>query len=124
MAGQAASTAGPTSCTVADIALTRSGDKGAHANVGVWARTDAAYQLLLDQLTENAVARHFAQVCRGPVLRYELPNLRALNFVLHDALDGGGSSTARTDAQGKVYGTALSLMPVTLPDGASVEELA
>lgn len=110
-------------CTVADIALTRSGDKGAHANVGVWARTDAAYRILLEQLTEEVVAHHFARTCHGPVVRYELPNLRALNFVLHDALDGGGSSSLRSDAQGKVYGTALSLIPLTLPPGTSVKEL-
>lgn len=102
---------------VADIALTRSGDKGAHANVGVWARTDAAYEILRDQLTADVVARRFALVGRGRVLRYELANLRALNFVLLDSLDGGGSASLRSDAQGKVYGTALSLIPLTLPDG-------
>ncbi len=111
------------SCAVADIALTRSGDKGAHANVGVWARTDAAYRLLVDQLTEEVVARHFAAICKGPVIRYLLPNLRAMNFVLHDALGGGGSSSLRTDAQGKVYGTALSLIQLDLPDGTSAKEL-
>lgn len=110
-------------CTVGDIALTRSGDKGGNANVGVWTRTDEAYQILIDQLTEKVVARHFARICRGPVIRYELPNLRALNFVLHDALDGGGSASLRTDAQGKVYGTAISLIPLTLPEGLSIEEI-
>lgn len=112
-----------TDCTVGDIALTRSGDKGAHSNVGVWARTDAAYRILCDQLTAEVVAHHFAQLCRGPVVRYELPNLRALNFVLHHSLDGGGASSLRSDAQGKVHGTALSFIPVTLPQGTTAEEI-
>ncbi len=110
-------------CTVGDIALTRSGDKGSHSNVGVWARTDGAYRILADQLTEEVVARHFGRLCRGPVVRYELPNLKALNFVLHNSLDGGGASSLRSDAQGKVHGTALSLIPISLPEGVSAEEI-
>jgi hypothetical protein len=101
--------------TVGDVALTRSGDKGADANVGVWTHSERAYRLLVEQLTPEVVQRHFAAVCRGPVRRYELPNLRALNFVLGDALDGGGSSSLRTDAQGKLYGLAMALVPIEVP---------
>ena len=95
---------------VGDIAMARSGDKGADANVGVWARTDADYELLKQHLTAERVKEHFAAVCNGPVDRYELPKLRALNFILHDALDGGASASLRTDAQGKTYGNGLLLM--------------
>ena len=95
---------------VGDIAMARSGDKGADANVGVWARTDDDYELLRRQLTPAVVKAHFGALCRGDVDRYELPNLRALNFILHDALDGGASASLRTDAQGKTYGNGLLLL--------------
>ena len=85
---------------VGDIAMARSGDKGADANVGVWARTDEDYALLVEHLTPERVKAHFAAVCHGEVQRYELPKLRALNFMLRDALDGGASASLRTDAQG------------------------
>lgn len=104
------------SLTVADIALARSGDKGADANVGVWTRSAEAYALLRERLTTEVVKAHFAAVCHGGVTRYELPNLRALNFLLHDALGGGGSATLRTDAQGKVYSLAMGLIPLDVPD--------
>lgn len=99
---------------LADIARGRSGDKGAHANVGVWTDSDDRYSLLLRQLTTDRVKEHFGQLCRGPVRRYELPSLRALNFVLEDALDGGGPVSLRTDAQGKTY--ALWLLEMVLPE--------
>ena len=95
---------------VGDIAMARSGDKGADANVGVWARTDADYAVLREHLTAERVKAHFAAVCNGEVLRYELPKLRALNFILRDALDGGASASLRTDAQGKTYGNGLLLL--------------
>ena len=106
----------PVRCTVGDVAFTRSGDKGSSANVGVWTRSEAVYRLLVDQLTPERVRAHFATLIRGEVRRYELPNLQALNFVLLDALDGGGSKTLRSDAQGKTYGLALSLLPIEIPD--------
>jgi len=105
---------------VGDIALTRSGDKGADANVGVWAATDRAYELLRAALSEEAVGRHFAAVCHRPVRRYELANLRALNFVLPGALGEGGSTSLRSDAQGKIYGLALARMEIDVPDDAEV----
>jgi hypothetical protein len=101
---------------VGDIAMARSGDKGADANVGVWARTDEDYALLVSALTAERVKAHFAQVCNGDVLRFELPKLRALNFILRDALDGGASASLRTDAQGKTYGNGLLLLEI--PDRA------
>lgn len=95
-----------------DIAMARSGDKGADANVGVWVRTDADYEVLCRELTVERVKQHFAHVCNGDVLRYELPKLRALNFILRDALHGGASASLRTDAQGKTYGNGLLLMEI------------
>jgi hypothetical protein len=106
--------------TVGAIALTRSGDKGQDANIGVWARTDAAYQALRAALSEEAVAAHFAAVLSGSVRRYELPNLRALNFVLPGALGEGGSTSLRTDAQGKAFGLALARMEIEVPDDVAV----
>lgn len=93
-----------------DIAMARSGDKGADANVGIWTRTDEDYELIRTRLTADVVKAHFANVCKGEVVRYELPKLRALNFILGDALDGGGSASLRTDAQGKTYGNGLLLL--------------
>jgi hypothetical protein len=100
---------------VGEIAMARSGDKGADANVGVWARTDADYALLREHLTAERVKAHFAEVCNGDVQRYELPKLRALNFILRDALDGGASASLRTDAQGKTYGNGLLLLEIPDP---------
>jgi hypothetical protein len=99
-----------------DIALARSGDKGADANVGIWTRTDEDFELLRRHLTADVVKAHFANVCKGEVTRYELPKLRALNFILGDALDGGGSASLRTDAQGKTYGNGLLLLELEVED--------
>ena len=67
-------------------------------------------------MTRDSVARHFEGMIEGPVERFELPNLRALNFLLHGALDGGGTLSLKTDAQGKVYSTALLRMIIDVPD--------
>lgn len=99
-----------------DIAMARSGDKGADANVGIWTSTDADYELIRTRLTTDVVKAHFANVCKGDVVRYELPKLRALNFILGDALDGGGSASLRTDAQGKTYGNGLLLLELEVDD--------
>ena len=98
------------------FALARSGDKGAHANVGIWVHSDAAYDVIKAQLTTDRVSSHFAEVCRGTVTRYELPKLRALNFLLQDALDGGGTESLRSDAQGKVLSMGLLELLVDVPD--------
>lgn len=99
-----------------DIAHARSGDKGDTANVGVIALQPSWYPVLVKHLTRDAVARHFDGIIDGGVDRFELPNLRALNFLLHGALDGGGTLSLKTDAQGKVYSTALLRMELDVPD--------
>ncbi len=99
-----------------DIAIARSGDKGAGSNVGVMAKSPEIYEFLCKELTVERVQKHFAQINFGKVDRYELPNLRALNFLLHDSLGGGGTETQRTDAQGKVHGLALLHMELDIPD--------
>ena len=96
------------------LAHARSGDKGDTANVGVIALHPDLYPVLVRELTAARVARHFRDMA-GRVERFELPNLAALNFLLHDALDGGGTISLRTDAQGKVYSTAILRMEVRVP---------
>ena len=93
-----------------DIAHARSGDKGDTANVGVIALKPEWFPVLERELTEERVADHFRGMINGGVQRYVLPNLRALNFLLHGALDGGGTLSLKIDAQGKVYSTALLRM--------------
>jgi hypothetical protein len=99
-----------------EIAHARSGDKGDTANVGVIALDPKWYPLLAKYLTRDRVAQHFAGVITGGVDRYELPNLGALNFLLHGALDGGGTLSLKTDAQGKVFSTALLRLVLDVPD--------
>jgi hypothetical protein len=95
-----------------DIAHARSGDKGDTANIGLIALTPNYYPILVKQVTAARVARHFKGMITGPVERFELPNLHALNFLLHGALDGGGTISLKTDAQGKVFSTALLRMEI------------
>ena len=99
-----------------DIAHARSGDKGDTANVGVIALAPEWYPLIRDQLTLDRVRRHFTGVITGDVERYELPNLNALNFLLHGALGGGGTLSLKTDAQGKVFSTAMLRMVLDVPE--------
>jgi hypothetical protein len=99
-----------------DIAHARSGDKGNTANVGVIALEPKWYEVLEKFVTRNRVADHFRGMIEGGVDRYELPNLNAINFLLHGALDGGGTLSLKTDAQGKVYSTALLRMVIDVPD--------
>lgn len=98
------------------IAHARSGDKGDTANVGVIALSGEAYAYLKRELTVERVARHFAGMIEGPVERFELDNLEALNFLLHGALGGGGTVSLMTDAQGKVYSTALLRLRLDVPE--------
>ena len=100
-----------------DLAHARSGDKGDTANVGVIARKAEYYPLLVRELTTERVAAHFQGMLTGSVERYELPNLHALNFLLHGALGGGGTVSLKTDAQGKTLSTALLRMEIQVPDG-------
>ena len=99
-----------------DLAHARSGDKGDTANVGVIALRKEWYPLIARELTVERVRRHFDGVITGGVQRFELPNLLALNFLLHGALDGGGTLSLKTDAQGKVFSTALLRMMLDIPD--------
>lgn len=99
-----------------DIAHARSGDKGDTANVGLIALKPEWYELLVREVTRERVARHFDGVITGGVERFELPNLKALNFLLHGALDGGGTLSLKTDAQGKVFSTAMLRMKIEVPD--------
>jgi hypothetical protein len=100
-----------------ELAHARSGDKGDTANVGVIARRPEFYPILVRELTVERVAAHFAGMLTGGVERFELPNLGALNFLLHGALGGGGTVSLKTDAQGKTLSTALLRMEVEVPDG-------
>jgi hypothetical protein len=99
-----------------DIAHARSGDKGDTANVGVIAMRSEWYPLLARELTRDRVADHFRGMIAGDVERFELPNLDALNFLLHGALGGGGTLSLKTDAQGKVFSTALLRMMIDVSD--------
>jgi hypothetical protein len=96
------------------LAHARSGDKGDTANVGLIALEPEFYPLLVEQVTVARVKRHFKGMVKG-VERFELPNLGALNFLLHGALDGGGTISLKTDAQGKVYSTALLRLEIPVP---------
>lgn len=102
-----------------DIAHARSGDKGDTANIGVIALRPEWFPVLASTLTAARVAEHFRGMIGGEVIRYELPNIHALNFLLHGALDGGGTLSLKTDAQGKVYSTALLRMVLDVPDEES-----
>ena len=99
-----------------DIAHARSGDKGDTANVGVIAMRPERYPLLDRALTRERVAAHFRGVITGGVERFELPTLSALKFLLHGALGGGGTLSLKTDAQGKVFSTAMLRMLVDVPE--------
>lgn len=99
-----------------DIAIARSGDKGNDSNIGVMAKTPALYQYLEETLTSAVVKDFFQQICLGEVIRYELPNLQSLNFILGSSLGGGGTETLITDAQGKVHGPGLLHMTLDVPD--------
>ena len=98
------------------MAHARSGDKGDGSNVGVLAYDARGYEILKEWLTPDRVKAHFREIVKGRVDRYDLPNLRGLNFILHDSLGGGGSASLKTDAQGKTHAMALLRMIVEVPD--------
>ena len=90
-----------------DIAHGRSGDKGDAANIGIIANDDNGYEIIAKHLTAKKVKKHFEGICHGKVERYEMPNIRALNFILNNTLGGGGTVSLKHDAQGKTLAAAL-----------------
>jgi hypothetical protein len=106
-----------------NLAHARAGDKGDRSNIGIIARNSSYYPILVDQVTAERVKAYFGVWCEGPVERFQLDNLEALNFVLHGALDGGGLRSLRLDAQGKTYGYALLRMEIEVPDDLAFETL-
>ncbi|MCS6989459.1 MAG: hypothetical protein NZM06_08075 [Chloroherpetonaceae bacterium] len=98
------------------LAHGRSGDKGDSVNVGVIARRAEFYEILKEELTSERVKSYFGEMVLGKVERFELPNLGALNFVLHEALGGGGTKSLKLDAQGKTYAAALLRMELELDE--------
>jgi hypothetical protein len=103
------------------LAHARSGDKGDTANVGLIALEDKFYPILVREVTAERVKQHFKGICLGEVERFELPNLGALNFLLHESLGGGGTLSLLTDAQGKTFSTALLRMEIEITDQESSE---
>ena len=97
-----------------EIAHARSGDKGNTSNIGLIAKKPEHYALLVKQVTAEKVKEHFKAICKGKVERFELPNLNAMNFLLYEALDGGGTLSLRADPQGKTLSTALLRMEIEL----------
>lgn len=98
------------------IAHARSGDKGDTANIGLIALKPEYYPSLVNEVTAARVKEHFSEICHGDVERYELPNLGALNFLLHHSLGGGGTLSLKTDAQGKTLSSALLRMEIEVAD--------
>lgn len=98
------------------IAHGRSGDKGDGSNIGIIARHPDIYSFLEENLTVEKVKEHMEHVCKGKVERFKLPNLGALNFVLHESLGGGGTVSLKLDAQGKTHAAQLLRMELEVPD--------
>ncbi len=98
------------------LAHARSGDKGDTANIGLIALSDELYPILVREVTAERVKQHFKGVCHGEVERFKLPNLGALNFLLHESLGGGGTLSLMTDAQGKTFSTALLRMEIEVTE--------
>ena len=98
------------------IAIARSGDKGDTANIGVIALVEEAYPIIVQQVTAERVKHHFNGICHGGVERFELPNLGALNFLLHESLGGGGTVSLMLDAQGKTFGATILGLEIEAPE--------
>jgi len=111
---------GASSVMLVKLAYGRSGDKGDSANIAVIARKPEFLPIIREQLTESRVAEWFAHLVEGSVARYDVPGLRAVNFVLQRALDGGGAASLRPDTQGKSYAQLLLTMPIEVPPGLEV----
>ena len=102
--------------SLGDIAHARSGDKGSSSNVGLMFYSVEVYEWAKTYVTADMVKEHFKSIIKGDVLRYEMDNILALNFILGDSLGGGGSESLLNDAQGKTHGQALLIMKIDLPD--------
>lgn len=102
------------------LAHARSGDKGDTANIGLIALREDFYPILVREVTATRVKEHFREICKGGVERFELPNIGALNFLLHESLGGGGTLSLMTDAQGKTFSTALLRMEIEVADDEAV----
>ena len=98
------------------IAHARSGDKGDTVNVGVIALEPEYYEVIKQQVTVERVKEHYGEMVKGEVERFEMPNIGALNFLLHHALGGGGTETLKHDAQGKTFSTSMLRMMIEVPD--------
>lgn len=103
-----------------DICHARSGDKGNTANIGLIAREPKYYRIIEKYVTAEKVKKHFEGICFGPVERYELPNLNALNFLLYNSLGGGGTKSLRNDAQGKTLASALLRMEIEVEENLDI----
>ncbi|MFN4112210.1 MAG: hypothetical protein ACK4G1_08015 [Ignavibacteria bacterium] len=97
-----------------DVAHGRSGDKGDSANIGLIAFDEKGYKILKKYVTADVVKKYFEGICFGPVERFEMPNILALNFILHNALGGGGTVSLKHDAQGKTLASALLRMEIEI----------
>jgi hypothetical protein len=95
-----------------ELAHARSGDKGDIANIALFAPDQTMYDLLVREVTTERVQKHFEGIVTGNVERYEVPNVLALNFVLHGALNGGASRSLRSDALAKSLSSALLRMEI------------
>ncbi|MGD8496271.1 MAG: hypothetical protein PVF05_08770 [Gemmatimonadales bacterium] len=98
------------------VAIARSGDKGDTANIGVIALCEEAYPIIAEAVTTNRIKQHFKDICHGNVERFELPNLGALNFLLHESLGGGGTVSLMLDAQGKTFAATALGLEIEVPD--------
>ena len=104
---------------LSNIAGARSGDKGKHSNVGVYFYNETIYNWAKENITTLIVKKHLNEIVKGEVIRYELDNIFALNFILKDSLGGGGSETLINDAQGKTHAQAALLLELDLPEELS-----
>jgi len=109
--------AGKKTVKLRDLATARSGDKGNHANIGIACRDRRAFEHLTTVLTAERVEEHFRHLGPSRVVRFDLPNLLAFNFVLYDVLDGGASRSLRVDSQGKTLALQLLDMLISIPEG-------
>ena len=103
-------------CQLRELCGVRSGDKGDISDISLFADDEAAYEAIRTQVTATRVKQHFGGLVKGAVVRYEVPNVLALKFVMHEALGGGSSNSLRSDSQGKTYGLSLLRLWVDVPD--------